>query len=168
MKRLISACLASMLAWAVPAQADQMAVSGAVAYTEVLRYDYTGNGKRNRVQFWLEFDGRAAFGVVGQPGYQPAAGTVRYFLKDVDDGTKVLKWRQGLDMVGAPKDTPLPMSDISIEGNVARFEAFGMKWTLTDGGQGYASDKIVVDDGYKTNETKKLYGGDLRIGPAKK
>ena len=167
MKLLGAACVASVLACALPAQAQQMAVTGAVAYTDILRYDYTGDGKRNRVQFWLEFDGHTASGMEGQPGYQPAAGTVRYFLKDVDDGTKVLKWRQGLDMAGAPKDTPLPMSNISIEANVARFEAFGMKWTLTDGGDGHAMDKIVVDDGYKTKDTKKLYGGDLRIGPVK-
>jgi len=42
-----------------------------------------------------------------------------------------------------------------------------MKWTVTDGGEGYEKDKIVVDDGYKTLETKKLYNGDIRIGPAK-
>jgi len=42
-----------------------------------------------------------------------------------------------------------------------------MKWTITDGGEGYANDKIVVDDGYKILETKKLYGGDIHIGPAK-
>ena len=70
-------------------------------------------------------------------------------------------------MAGAPKDAPLPMTNISIEGNTARFEAFGMKWTIIDGGEGYEKDKIVVDDGYKTLETKKLYGGDIRIGPAK-
>jgi hypothetical protein len=153
--------------FALPVAAQQLAITGAVAYTDVLRYDYTGDGKRNRVQFWLEFEGRTALGAPGQPGYAPAAGTIRYFLKDVDDGTKVLKWRQGLDMAGAPRDAPLPMTNLSIEGNTARFEAFGMKWTVVDGGDGYASDRIVVDDGYKTLDTKKLYGGDVRVGPMK-
>jgi hypothetical protein len=147
--------------------AERMEITGAVAYTDVLRYDYTGDGKRNRVQLWMEFSGRPAIGAPGDPGYQPESGSIRYYLQDADTGTKVMKWRQGLDMAGAPKDAPLPMTNIRIAGNTARFEAFGMKWTITDGGEGYEKDKIVVDDGYKTLETKKLYGGDVRIGPPK-
>jgi hypothetical protein len=152
---------------AVASAADRMEITGAVAYTDVLRYDYTGDGKRNRVQFWMEFSGRSAIGVPGDAGYQPEVGSIRYYLRDADDSTKIIKWRQGLDMAGAPRDTPLPMTNIRIEGKTAHFEAFEMKWTVTDGGEGYANDKIVVDDGYKTLETKKLYGGDINIGPAK-
>lgn len=146
---------------------ERMEITGAVAYTDVLRYDYTGDGKRDRVQFWMEFSGHPAIGAPGDPGYQPESGSIRYYLQDADTGTKVMKWRQGLDMAGAPKDAPLPMTNIRIEGKTAYFESFGMKWTVTDGGEGYEKDKIVVDDGYKTLETKKLYGGDVRIGPAK-
>ena len=157
-----------LLLFAAAASAtEKMEISGAVAYTDVLRYDYTGDGKRDRVQLWMEFSGHPAIGAPGDPGYQPESGSIRYYLQDADTGTKVMKWRQGLDMAGAPKDAPLPMTNISIEGNTARFEAFGMKWTIIDGGEGYEKDKIVVDDGYKTLETKKLYGGDIRIGPAK-
>lgn len=58
-------------------QPEVLVVQGEVAYTDILRYDYTGNGKRNRIRFWLEFDGRAALGTPGTPGYQPAAGTMR-------------------------------------------------------------------------------------------
>ena len=146
---------------------ERMEITGAVAYTDVLRYDYTGDGKRDRVQFWMEFSGHPAIGAPGDPGHQPESGSIRYYLQDADTGTKVMKWRKGLDMEGAPKDAPLPMTNISIEEKTARFEAFGMKWIIIDGGEGYEKDKIVVDDGYKTLETKKLYNGDIRIGPAK-
>lgn len=152
---------------ALPAFAQTTVVKGAVAYTEVLRYDYTGDGKRNRVRFWLEFDGHSAIGKEGEPGYEPAAGTMRYFLRDEDDGTKVVKWRQGLDMVGAPRDAPVPMTDIRFDGKTVEFEAFGVRWTIVDGGEGYASDKIIVNDGFRTSEVKKLYAGDLWVGPAK-
>ena len=151
----------------VASAADRMEITGAVAYTDVLRYDYTGDGKRNQVQFWMAFSGRPAIGMPGDVGHQEEVGSIRYYLRDADDGTKIIKWRQGLDMAGAPRDTPLPMTNIRIEGKTAHFEAFEMKWTVTDGGEGYANDKIVVDDGYKTLETKKLYGGDIHIGPAK-
>ena len=163
--KTISVALFTLLAGS--ALAEPLVIQGAVAYTDVIRYDYTGDGKRNRVRLWLEFDGRAATGTPGQKDAEPASGSIRYFLKDADDGTKVLKWRQGLSMDGAPRDTPLPMTNLGIEGNTARFEAFGMKWTVIDGGEGYEKDRIVVDDGFKTLETKKLYGGDVRVGVRK-
>lgn len=146
--------------------AEQMEISGAVAYTEVLRYDYDDDGKRNPVQFWLEFHGRQTAGKPGEPGFQPEAGSIRYYLQDAESGTRVMQWRSGIDMEGVPKDAPLPMTNIRIDGNTARFEAFGMNWTVTDGGEGYEHDRIVVDDGYKILETKKLYGGNIDIGPA--
>jgi hypothetical protein len=167
MKIFIRVIIVLFTLLAAASAAERMEITGAVAYTDVLRYDYTGDGKRNRVQFWMEFSGHPAIGAPGDPGYQPESGSIRYYLQDTDTGTKVMKWRKGLDMEGAPKDAPLPMTNISIKGNTARFEAFGMKWTVTDGGEGYMEDKIVVDDGYKTLETKKLYNGDIRIGPAK-
>jgi hypothetical protein len=167
MKSSPSVILFLFLLLALASATERMEITGAVAYTDVLRYDYNGDGKRDRVQLWMEFNGHPAIGSPGDPEYQPESGSIRYYLQDADNGTKVMKWRKGLDMEGAPKDAPVPMTNISIEGNTARFEAFGMKWTVTDGGEGYEKDKIVVDDGYKTLETKKLYGGDIRIGPAK-
>jgi hypothetical protein len=158
--------LALMLASAPVLAGPPMIVKGELAYTDVLRYDYTGDGKRNRVRFWLAFDGHSAIGKEGEPGYEPASGTMRYFLRDDDDGTKVLKWRGGLDMLGLPKDTPMQMTDLRFEGKTVRFEAYGMQWTLVDGGRGYASDQVIVNDGFRTSEIKKLYAGDLWIGPA--
>ena len=149
-----------------PAKTPEVVViRGAVAYTDVLRYDYTGDGKRNRVRFWMEFDGHSARGTPGTPRYVPAGGTMRYFLRDEDDNTKVLKWRQGLDMVGAPRDVPVPMTDLVFEGKTAKFEAFGVRWTITDDGDGYPNDKIYVNDGFRTVVPTKLYAGNLWIGP---
>lgn len=164
MRKLIVAAFAL---WALPVAAQEMVVKGAVAYSDVMRYDYTGDGKKNRVRFWLEFDGHSAVGKPGEPSYKPAAGSVRYLLKDDDDGTKVVKWRRGLDMEGAPKDTPFPMTDLVFDGKTARFDAFGMRWTVVDGGEGYQHDSIVVNDGFRTTEPMKLYAGNVWVGPAK-
>lgn len=161
------AVLVALALCALPAAAQEMVVKGAVAYTEVLRYDYTGDGKRNRIRFWMEFDGHSARGTPGAPGYQPASGSMRYFLRDEDDGTKVMKWRQGLDMSGAPRDVPMPMTDIRFDGKTVTFEAYGISWTITDGGDGYQNDKLVVNDGFRSSTPVKLYAGDLWVGPAK-
>jgi hypothetical protein len=48
-----------------------------------------------------------------------------------------------------------------------QFEAFGMQWTIVDGGDGYASDRISVNDGFRRSDVKKLYAGDIWVGPAK-
>jgi hypothetical protein len=164
MKKLL---LVSLILFAMPVAAEEMIVRGAVAYSDALFYDYNGDGKKERVRFWLEFDGHSAIGKPGEPGYKPAAGTMRYLLKDDADGTKVVKWRGGLDMAGTPKDTPFPMTDIEFDGKTARFEAFGVRWTVVDGGDGYQSDKITVNDGFRSAEIGKLYAGNLWVGPAK-
>lgn len=165
MKRLAAAGLAAALA--VPTTAQEMIVKGAVAYSDVLRYDYVGDGKKRSIRFWLEFDGQSAIGKPGEPGYRPAAGTMRYLLRDDDDGTKVVKWRKGLDMEGAPKDAPVPMTELRFDGKTVHFDAFGMRWTVVDGGEGFAQDKIVVNDGFRTTEPLKLYAGNVWVGPAK-
>jgi len=153
-----------VLGQAPPAPAPEL--SGAVAYTDFFRFDYTRDGVRNRVQFWLEMQGRAAVGQPGEPGYRPAEGFIRYYLMDADNGNKVANWREGLTMSGLPADQPFPMSEISIQGNIARFEAFGLKWTVEDGGEGFDKDKVLIDDGFM-QMIGKFYAGDLRVGPAR-
>lgn len=144
---------------------ERSEITGAVAYTEIVRFDYTKDGTRNRVQFWLEFKGRPAVGKPGEPGYQPEEGTIYYYLYDVDKNKKVANWLMGFNMMeGPPPSGPYPMANLLIEGNTARFEAFDMKWTIVDGGEGYAKDRVTVDDGFRPKEMK-MYDGDVRIGP---
>ena len=142
-------------------------IAGAVAYTEVIRFDYTKDGIRNPVQFWIEFKGRTALGKPGEPGYRPAEGALWYYLFDVDKKQKVANWLMGFTMMeGPPPSGPYPMTNLVIDGNTARFEAFDMKWTVVDGGEGYAKDRVMVDDGFKP-KYMKIYGGDIMIGSPK-
>lgn len=140
-------------------------ISGAVAYTEVVRFDYTKDGVRNPVQFWLDFKGRAASGRPGEPSYKPAEGTIWYYLFDVEKKQKVANWLMDFNMMsGPPPSGPYPMTDLVIEGRTARFQAFDMKWTVVDGGEGFAKDRVTVDDGFKPRDMK-MYDGDIRVGP---
>jgi len=142
-------------------------ISGAVAYTEVMRFDYTKDGIRNRVQFWLEFKGQLAIGKPGDPGHQPEEGAIWYYLYDIDKKQKVSNWLMGFSMMdGPPPSGPYPMSRLVIDGNTARFEAFGMKWTVVDGGEGFQKDRVTVDDEFKPRDMK-IYDGDLKVGPAR-
>ena len=139
-------------------------ISGAVAYTEILRFDYTKDGIRNLVQFWLEFKGSVAVGKPGEPGYKPAEGAIWYYLFDVERKQKVTNWLMGFTMMeGPPPSGPYPMTNLVIDGNTARFEAFDMKWRVIDGGEGYTQDRVTVDDGFKARDMK-MYDGDIRVG----
>lgn len=143
--------------------AERPVLSGKVAYTEPLRFDYTKDGKKNNVQFWLEFKGQGAIGKPGEAGYEPASGAIFYYLLDLDTQQKVTNWLMGFSMMSEPPPSgPYPMSDLVIEGNTARFEAFKMKWVITDGGQGCEKDQVMVDDGFKPRPMK-LYAGDLQV-----
>ncbi len=133
-----------------------------------MRFDYTKDGIRNRVQFWLEFKGRPAVGKPGDPDYGPKKEpSVTIFTTSIRN-RKSANWFMGFSMMeGPPPSGPYPMTNLVIEGNTARFEAFGMKWTVVDGGEGYAKDRVTVDDGFRPREMK-MYDGDLRVGPTGK
>ncbi len=163
MKTLV-VCLLLILG-AVSAAAVELPneISGAVAYTEIMQFDYTKDGIRNRVQFWLEFKGRSALGKQEDPDYQPEEGAIYYYLYDVENKKRVANWLMGFNMMdGPPPSGPYPMTHIVVEGNTARFEAFGMKWTVADGGEGHGKDRVTIDDGFKPREMR-MYDGDLRI-----
>jgi hypothetical protein len=164
--RILPVLLLLILGAASFAFAEQPSgISGAVAYTEIIRFDYTKDGAKNRVQFWLEFKGRPAIGKPGDADYKPEEGAIWYYLYDVENKKRVSNWLLGFSMMeGPPPSGPYQMANIVIDGNTAHFEAFGMKWTLVDGGEGHAKDRVTVDDGFKPR-AMKTYDGDLRISP---
>ena len=147
-----------------PVLADQQPeITGAVAYTEIMKFDYTKDGILNQVQFWLKFKGSSAIGEPGEAGYIPESGAIYYYLVDVELKKQVDNWLMGFSMMeGPPPSGPYPIKKIDIKGNQAHFEAFGMKWTIIDGGADYTKDTVTIDDGFRVRDMK-LYSGDLKI-----
>lgn len=142
---------------------QQTEITGTVAYTETIQFDYTKDGIRNQVQFWLEFKGSPELGKPGEAGYKPESGAIFYYLVDVENKKKVDNWLMGFSMMeGPPPSGPYPMTDIEIRGNMAMFTAFGMKWTVIDGGGDYTTDTVKIDDGFNI-KNMKLFGGDLKV-----
>jgi hypothetical protein len=163
MKILLAALICQLVVCSDLASAQQTEINGAVAYTETMQFDYRKDGIRNRVQFWLEFKGSPALGKPGEAGYNPESGAIYYYLVDMDNKKQVDNWLMGFSMMeGPPPSGPYPMNNIDIKGNMATFAAFGMTWTVIDGGDGYSKDTVTIDDGFSTKDMK-LHGGDLRI-----
>jgi len=161
---LLAATLVSTLALAPAASAVEVPeLRGGVAYTEVHRFDYSKDGNRNRVQFFLIFKARPAAGKKGEPGYQAEEGTLTYRVYDLDTGKQVDNWSTGFNMGFPSSDRPYPLTEIAIDGKTATFEGMGMKWTIVDGGEGYEKDSVVTDDGTR-KRTMRTYAGDLKVG----
>jgi len=163
MKILLAALVGSFVFCGHPMAAQRNEIAGAVAYTEAVLFDYTKEGTRNKVQFWLQFKGRPALGNPGDAGYRPESGAIHYYLVDMDNKKQIDNWLMGFSMMEEPPPSgPYPMTDIHVNGNTATFSAFGMSWTVVDGGEGYAKDTVTIDDGFRSRKMK-MYGGDLRV-----
>lgn len=149
------------------AQAPVLELSGAISYTQVYRFDYSKDGHRNPVRFYIEFTARPAVGTEGQPGYVAESGSIHYYVFDIEKNQRVEKWLEGFAMLNHDAvAADHPATNIVITGNTATFEAFRMKWTVVDGGPGFEKDSVTVDDGFRAKPLK-LYAGDLTIGPVK-
>ena len=167
MKVLIAALLFQLVFCSHLTAAQETEFTGAVAYTETIRFDYTKDGNLNLVQFWLRFKGSPALGKEGEAGYKPESGSIYYYLFDVENKKKVDNWLMGFSMMeGPPPSGPYPMNDIHIKGNTATFTAFAMKWTVMDGGEGYEKDTVMIDDGFSVKDMK-VFGGDFKVFDAK-
>jgi hypothetical protein len=166
--RITLACLLVVLATAGTGLAQQaLELTGSVSYTTVYRFDYTKDGHKNAVRFYIELKLRPAVGKEGEPGYRPEEGYVHYYVYDEEKKQRVEKWLEGFGMLNHDAvEADHPATRIAITGNTATFESLGMKWTVVVGGKGYESDSITVDDGFR-KKPLKLYAGGLRIAFAK-
>jgi hypothetical protein len=170
MRTLIAAAIAG-LSLVIPsgasAQQPVLELTGAVSYTQVYRFDYSKDGHRNPVRFYIEFKVRPAVGTEGQPGYAAEAGSIHYYVFDIEKSQRVERWLEGFAMLNHDAvAAEHPATNIVITGNTATFEAFRMKWKVVDGGPGFEKDSVTVDDGFRAKPLK-LYAGDLTIGPVK-
>jgi predicted CXXCH cytochrome family protein len=167
MRVLLAALFCHLIFCGPLVAAQQPEITGAVAYTEIIRFDYTKDGIRNQVQFWLEFKGSPAMGEPGEEGYIPESGAIYYYLVDVENKKQVDNWLMGFSMMEEPPPRgPYPMKNIDIMGNQSTFEAFGMKWKIIDGGADYTKDTVTIDDGFRVHDMK-MFSGDLKVFDAR-
>jgi hypothetical protein len=141
-------------------------VSGELAFSETMVFDYDRDGTPDRVQFWIEIEGRPALGTPGSPDARPEAGSVRYFVLDVERGRRIDDWLIGFNMDGGfpAAGEPYPITHIRITGREARFDLRGATWTILDGGDSWEEDSIEVRTGERVRPGR-FYGGDVRVVP---
>lgn len=172
--RVLGAALFA-LATAAPSFAEEKAAAnagpaataasfaGELAFSEEMAFDYDRDGTPDRVQFWIQLEGRPATGLPGDPG---ESGSVRYFVVDLKQKRRIDNWLVGLNMSeGFPvAGEAYPLTNISVTGKTARFDLKGSTWTVTDKGKGWKKDSIEIATGGRVRPGR-FYGGDIRVTP---
>jgi hypothetical protein len=66
-------------------------------------------------------------------------------------------------MLSAPPfgiDTSI--NHVKVDGRTVEFDSGNLHYSMTDGGEGYISDKIIVSDGIRTKQVE-MFGGDVEV-----
>lgn len=141
-------------------------VSGELAFTDAIAFDYNRDGTRDRVQFWIEIQGQPASGEPGTPGARPESGFVSYFVLDLESRRRIDNWLLGFNMAGGfpVAGQPYPLSNIRVTDRTAQFELNGSVWTITDNGDSWEKDAIEIETGGR-KRSGHFYGGDVTVTP---
>jgi hypothetical protein len=140
-------------------------VSGELAFSETIVFDYDRDGTQERVQFWIDFEARPA---PGGPSPEVESGTLTYYVLDLESGQRVDDWMLGFNMTmggGFPRaGESYPLTNVRISGKKAQFDLAGTGFTIVDGGDSWQEDTIEVS-GLSGVRTGRFYGGDVRVVP---
>lgn len=149
-----------------PGIAPPASITGELAFSDIIVFDYDRDGTPDRVQFWIELEGLQAIGRAGDAGARAESGSVRYFVVDVERQRRIDDWLLGFNMEGGfpVAGQAYPITDIRIEGRTAQFGLTGSTWTVTDKGDSWSKDSIEIETGGRKRQGR-FYGGDLTVTP---
>ena len=134
---------------------EKMVLKGKVFYSEPLRFDYDKDGKKNNVVMASKFFAKKC----ADGSYD---GYIQRFLYDIDK-KKAVTWYAKKNMLSEPPfgiDTSI--SHVKVHGKTVAFDSGNLHYSMTDGGEGYISDKIIVNDGIRTKQVT-MFGGDVEV-----
>lgn len=140
-------------------------VSGELAFSDTILFDYDRDGEQERVQFWIEFEARPA---PGDPSPEVESGSLTYYVFDLESGQRVDDWLIGFNMTMGgdfPRASEsYPLTNVRIDGKRARFDLAGTSFTIVDRGGSWKDDSIEVRDRDGVRDAR-FYGGDVRVVP---
>ena len=162
---LLLGSLGMLLAQDGTPAAPAPSVSGELAFSEAIVFDYDRDGVQERVQFWIEFEARPA---PGGPSPEVESGSLTYYVFDLESGQRVDDWMVGFNMTmggGFPRaGESYPLTNVRITGEKAQFDLGGTSFTIVDRGDSFREDAIEVRD-HNGTRTARFYGGDVRVVP---
>ena len=149
----VAALLGTLLA--TTAQAEGGSVKGSLGYSPEMAWDYNGDNKIERVQWWIDLD-------LGTDGQTVKGEAVRY-LKNLDTGEKIYQL-SGFDMTGSNARRPAPVTRVVIDGQTAAFTMDDVTYTVKDSST-YSPDEkptFIAEDGF-TREEMRIYDGTVTV-----
>lgn len=154
-----------LLAQDVPPVVPAASVSGELAFSEAILFDYDRDGSQDRVQFWIEFEARPA---PGDPSPKVESGSLKYFVFDLEEQRRIDDWMLGFNMTMGG-DFPragesYPLTNVRITGRQAQFDLGGTSFTVVDRGDSWKDDTFEVRDASGVRKGR-FYGGDVRVIP---
>lgn len=162
---LVPGSLRILLAQDAAPSAPAPSVSGELAFSEPIVFDYDRDGHQEHVQFWIELEARPA---PGEPSPEVESGALRYFVFDLESRQRIDDWMLGFNMTmggGFPQaGEDYPLTNVRISGKKAQFDLGGTSFTVVDGGDSFTEDTIEVRD-VSGVRTGRFYGGDVRVVP---
>ena len=134
---------------------ERVVLKGEIFYSKPLRFDYDKDGTKNRVVMASKF-------FIKQLKDGSYDGYFQRYLYDVDKKAAVTWYAKKNMLSHPPIGIDTAVSNVKQDGKTVSFDVGNWHFTMTDGGQGYLSDKVIVSDGIRTKEVT-MYGGDIEV-----
>jgi len=134
---------------------EKVILKGEVFYSEPIRFDYDKDGTKNNVVMASKF-------FIKEKADKSYDGYIQRYLYDIDK-KKAVTWYAKKNMLSEPPvgiDTAV--NNVKQKGSTITFDSGTWHFTMSDGGSGYISDKIIVNDGIRSKEVE-MFGGDVEV-----
>jgi len=134
---------------------EKKILQGEVFYSKPLRFDYDKDGKMNNVMM-------ASKVFIKQKKDGSYDGYIQRYLYDVDK-KRPIRWYSKKNMLQEPPiSLDTTVKNVKQDGHTVTFDSGPWHISMTDGGEGFVSDKIIVSDKIRTKEVE-MFGGDVKV-----
>jgi len=134
---------------------EKKVLEGEVFYSKPLRFDYDKDGVKNRVMMAAKF-------FIKQKKDGSYEGYLQRYLYDVDKKKPVLWYMKKNMLQEPPISLETSVGNVAHKGRTVTFDAGPWHYSVTDGGEGFVNDKIIVTDRIRTKDVE-MFGGDVKV-----
>ena len=134
---------------------EKLILDGEVFYSKPLKFDYDKDGVKNNVIMAAKF-------FIKKKKDGSYDGYIQRYLYDVDK-KRPIRWYSKKNMLQEPPiSLDTSVKNVKQDGKTVTFDSGPWHVSMTDGGEGFVSDKIIVSDKIRTKEVE-MFGGDIKV-----
>jgi len=134
---------------------EKIILKGEVFYSKPLRFDYDKDGVKNSVMMASKF-------FIKKKKDGQYDGYIQRYLYDIDKKRPV-RWYSKKNMLQEPPiSLDSAIKNVKQDGKTVSFDSGPWHFQMTDGGEGFVSDEIIVNDKIRTKKVE-MFGGDIEV-----